>query len=395
MKYAENYIRSSIAIIGLYQGDTPFAVFLKNYFSANKKFGSKDRKYITQICYNYFRLAPVIRQEDLAIGIKIALFICNESIGEWASLFDEYWQKNWSGKLADRVAFIQSNYASVASLSIFPFNHLLSKDINHHLFSLSHCIQPDLFIRVRPSKKEKVLDSLKAANCLFEIVQSNTIRLPNGTKLETIVTVDEDIVIQDLSSQRVGAMLEKIKTVNSINGFSVWDCCAASGGKSILAHDIFENIQLTVTDIRKSILHNLESRLNRAGVHPLNSFLIDLSKPIDFNKSINKNQFDLVICDAPCSGSGTWSRTPEQLSFFDEKKLAEFQQLQQQILTNILPSIKKGGYLLYITCSVFEKENELISQFVEAHLGAQLLEQKIIEGYTQKADTMFVALFQF
>jgi 16S rRNA (cytosine967-C5)-methyltransferase len=213
--------------------------------------------------------------------------------------------------------------------------------------------------------------------------------------LETIVTVDEDIVIQDLSSQRVGAMLEKIKTVNSINGFSVWDCCAASGGKSILAHDIFENIQLTVTDIRKSILHNLESRLNRAGVHPLNSFLIDLSKPIDFNKSINKNQFDLVICDAPCSGSGTWSRTPEQLSFFDEKKLAEFQQLQQQILTNIFPSIKKGGYLLYITCSVFEKENELVSQFVEAHLGAQLLEQKIIEGYTQKADTMFVALFQF
>jgi 16S rRNA (cytosine967-C5)-methyltransferase len=395
MKYAENYIRSSIAIIGLYQGDIPLSVFLKNHFSANKKFGSKDRKYITQLCYNYFRLAPVIRNEDLATGIKIALFLCNDSIGEWASLFDEYWQQNWSEKLVDRVAFIQSKYASITSLSIFPFNHLLSKDINHHLFSLSHCIQPDLYIRVRPAKKEKVLNSLKEANILFEIVENNTIRLLNGTKLETIVAVDEDIVIQDLSSQRVGAMLEKIKTVNSANGFSVWDCCAASGGKSILANDIFENIQLTVSDIRQSILHNLHSRLNRAGVNPLNSFLIDLSRPIDFNKSINKNQFDLVICDAPCSGSGTWSRTPEQLSFFDDKKVEAFQQLQQQILTNIVPSIKKGGYLLYITCSVFEKENELVAQFIATNLGAQLVEQKIIEGYTQKADTMFAALFQF
>jgi 16S rRNA (cytosine967-C5)-methyltransferase len=395
MKYAENYVRSSTAIITAYKGDMPLAAFLKMHFAANKKFGSKDRKYITQLCYNYFRLAPVIRNEDLATGIKIALFICNDSIGEWASLFDEYWQQNWSEKLENRVAFIQSKFASVTSLSIFPFNHLLSKDINHHLFSLSHCIQPDLFIRVRPAKMDKVLNSLKAANFLFEIVEGNTIRLPNGTKLETIVTVDEDIVIQDLSSQRVGTMLDKIKSVNALNILSIWDCCAASGGKSILAHDIFENIQLTVSDIRQSILHNLESRLNRAGVDPLNSFLIDLSKPIDFKKSVNKNQFDLVICDAPCSGSGTWSRTPEQLSFFDEKKVDEFQQLQQQIVTNISPSIKKGGYLLYITCSVFEKENELVSQFIVANIGAKLVEQKIIKGYTQKADTMFVALFQF
>jgi 16S rRNA (cytosine967-C5)-methyltransferase len=50
---------------------------------------------------------------------------------------------------------------------------------------------------------------------------------------------------------------------------------------------------------------------------------------------------------------------------------------------------------LYITCSVFEKENESVAQFIAANLGAQLVEQKIIEGYTQKADTMFAALFQF
>lgn len=59
-----------------------------------------------------------------------------------------------------------------------------------------------------------------------------------------------------------------------------------------------------------------------------------------------------------------------------------------------MPTVKKGGYLLYITCSVFEKENEAITQFIQSNNNVVLIEQKVIKGYTDKADTMFAALFK-
>jgi len=106
-------------------------------------------------------------------------------------------------------------------------------------------------------------------------------------------------------------------------------------------------------------------------------------------------QFDLIICDAPCSGSGTWGRTPEQLTQFSEYEIVVFQQLQQQIVQNALPKLRNNGFFLYITCSVFEAENEAIVPFVESRFPfMKLVEQSVIKGYADKADTMFVALFK-
>jgi 16S rRNA (cytosine967-C5)-methyltransferase len=394
MKYAENYVRSSIAIIAAYKGDTPLAVFLKMHFAANKKFGSKDRKYISQLCYNYFRLGQAVTDLSKEVGIKIALFLCNDSPDEWGSLFDEIWLKNWSSLFINRFSFVQSNFPSVSSQSIFPFHQFLSKEIDQEPFSINHCVQPDLFIRVRPSQSTAVLNALNNAQYSYQLIGDHSICLPNGTKLEGIVEIDRQVVIQDLSSQQVGDVFKTIKPLLGSNTISVWDCCAASGGKSILAMDVLEKIDLTVSDIRTSILHNLKARFNRAGITKFHSLVIDLSIQSTHQNSISKNQYDLVICDAPCSGSGTWGRTPEQLHFFNEKHIDQFQQLQQKILTNIMPAVKKGGYLLYITCSVFEKENESMSSFIKANSGFQLIEEKLIKGYTHKADTMFLAMFQ-
>ncbi len=395
MKFAENYIRSSIVIIDLYQGDIPFAVFLKNYFSANKKFGSKDRKYITQLCYNYFRLGKSTAVLSKEVGIKIALFLCNDLAGEWEIIFDNIWLKNWSDNLMKRISFVQAEYPSINDQSTFPFLQFLSKEIDPTIFSFSHFIQPDLFIRARPSYSRAVLTALQNAQYSYKLVGDNSISLPNGTKLESIIEIDKQAVIQDLSSQQVGEVLSSIKSSLGSNTISVWDCCAASGGKSILAKDVLVNIDLTVSDIRESILHNLKARFSRAGISKYRSFVIDLSKQFTHQNSMSKNQYDIVICDAPCTGSGTWGRTPEQLHFFNEKNIDQFQQLQQKLVTNIIPAVKKGGYLLYITCSVFEKENELVSSFISSHSSFQLVEQKSIKGYTQKADTMFVALFKY
>ncbi len=102
----------------------------------------------------------------------------------------------------------------------------------------------------------------------------------------------------------------------------------------------------------------------------------------------------MIICDAPCTGSGTWGRTPEQLYFFAKGKIDQYSLLQKKIATNVVPYLKKGGYFLYITCSGFRKENEEIVEYIEKDINLRKIELKILKGYDKKADTMFVSLFQ-
>lgn len=191
--------------------------------------------------------------------------------------------------------------------------------------------------------------------------------------------------MQDFSSQQLSTLMQLIPSSN--NQKKVWDCCAASGGKSILAVDFLGKIELHVSDVRQSILHNLKKRLAVAQIPIYSCEVKDLSKPQTQN-----NLFDIIIADVPCTGSGTWGRTPENLLFFDEKEIATFQQLQQKIITNSITALKQGGYYLFITCSVFTKENEDNVQFIQTHFGLEVIQQKYFIGYENKADTMFGAL---
>jgi len=104
--------------------------------------------------------------------------------------------------------------------------------------------------------------------------------------------------------------------------------------------------------------------------------------------------YDLIICDAPCSGSGTWGRTPENLIHFKKESINQFSSLQKKIVSNTVPHLASNGYYLYITCSVYKEENEGVVAFIEdkfPHL--QLKSKALITGYKKKADTMFAALF--
>jgi len=191
-----------------------------------------------------------------------------------------------------------------------------------------------------------------------------------------------------LSSQRVGEFFKDPKVLK--DRLSVWDCCAASGGKSIMAKDILGDMDLTVSDVRESILINLKKRFSEAGITKYKSFVADLthsSQPI-------VHSFDLIIADVPCSGSGTWSRTPEQLYYFDQKAIEEYSNLQKKIVANVIAQMKPGGYLLYITCSVFKKENEEVVAFIKQNFHLEVTQMEVLKGYDKKADTMFAALLQ-
>jgi len=385
----QSYFNTAVQLILAYDGAVPLAGYLKQYFAQHKKHGSKDRKYISHLCYCYYRLGHALKQLTAEERLKAALYLCTDDIGEWNILFDEAWMKNHTSLTRKRLAFVQTVYP-FSITDIFQWGHALSDGIDVEAFALSHLVQPDLFLRIRPGKNNIVINKLQQQNISFKQLAENVISLPNSSKIDSVIALNKEAVVQDLSSQQIAQFFSPVQP-GSKQPVTVWDCCAASGGKSILAYDSFKNIDLTVSDIRASIIHNLQQRFNDAGINHYKSFVTDLSLT---PSALHLQPFDLILCDAPCSGSGTWGRTPEQLYFFTEDKISHYSALQQKIVHTVIPHIKKGGYLLYITCSVFRQENEMMVNVIQQQYDLQLVDTKLITGYFAKADTMFGALFK-
>ena len=118
-----------------------------------------------------------------------------------------------------------------------------------------------------------------------------------------------------------------------------------------------------------------------------NLFKADLTDQND----LPRQSFNFIVADLPCTGSGTWSRTPEALYYFNPDTISDYRQRQEKILTNITSRLKTGGVLVYITCSVFADENEHISLVKRGNL--ILDQQELIGGYGLGADSMYAARF--
>lgn len=380
----DSYIQMALALIERYDGAIPLSAFLKQYFAQNKKHGSRDRKLISHLVYTYYRLgkyAATNQQQRLLL----ALFLCEPADSQWSVCLPEAWQQMMQASVAEKCSYLQTQALPITPAAIFPWIDALSEGIEKEAFVWQYLQQPDLFLRVRPARMKKVVETLNTNTIAFE-AEGNCLRVANGTKIDQLLTINKDVVVQDRSSQQVTKLFSYFQEASVKK---VWDCCAASGGKSILLMDTLPGIQLSVSDIRATILHNLRQRFAEAGIAQFQSFLADLSQPLPV-----KQQYDAIICDVPCSGSGTWGRTPEQLSLFETTEINRYAQLQATIAGNTIPHLKQGGYLLYITCSVFAAENEMnVNKLAEQH-SLKLVTHEVLTGYQHKADTMFAALLQ-
>lgn len=369
MKF-DNQLRYAVSIIENYDGRAPLSVWLKDFFRNNKQMGSKDRKTVSEMVYGYYRLG---HNEFSSIEERIKAFI---SVSSNLPDVKEYF-------------FPGGQPAEINYDKIFPLKNELSEEVDVHAFSKSFLIQPDLFIRVRPGNNTNVFEELVTNGVNYQVVDDNCIAFPNGTKIETVLDVNREVVIQDRNSQKTGSFMREVYEAIR-NHPAVWDCCAGSGGKSILAHDVMENLQLTVSDIRSQIIENLTERFKHAGILNYESFVADLTKP---NSVLPDASYELIIADVPCSGSGTWARTPEQLYFFIKEKINHYTDLQRKIVSRVIPAIKKNGYFLYITCSVFAEENEKMTNYISENHPLKLVRSELIKGYDNKADTLYAALF--
>jgi 16S rRNA (cytosine967-C5)-methyltransferase len=370
-------------IYAQYQQDQPLQRFLVAFYKQNKQMGSRDRKIATKLLYNYFRIGDLLKDEIPENRLIVAEFLCNEQSSSFLAHFKSDWDANIQLAVTDKIEIIKKEYPAFELKAIFSFNEHLSDGINHNEFYLSLLMQPDLYIRMKRGSEAKIQKLLEEAGIQFNAINSQTLALPNGTKLDSILLDKGSYEVQDISSQKVGSYFKPQKWDKW------WDCCAASGGKSLLLHDEQPDIKLLVTDNRESILTNLTERFALAGIRDYQKKILDLTQNPDL--LLHDYAFDGIILDAPCSGSGTWGRTPEMIAQFKDYKIKFFTELQRKIAANVIKYLKPQKPLIYITCSVFREENEEQVAWLIKNFDLTLESIELLKGYNSKADTMFVA----
>jgi 16S rRNA (cytosine967-C5)-methyltransferase len=391
---AEQQLKTFLKILEEYPANTPLTKFLPGFFKKNKQMGSTDRRMASRLLYNYFRLGKALPEHSVTDRLFIAEFLCTDADNAFLGHFRSDLNEKIVTPLIDKVNYLVETEGFVLA-DVFPFTKHLSDKLNQDEFLTSFFIQPDLYIRVIKGKEEEVKTTLEKAAIPFnEVSDSLSLALPNGTNLNQIFPENlvaspyrklqvRPYVVQDLSSQQTAAFFKPNRYE------SWWDACAASGGKSLLLHSLEPDIKLVVSDIRESVLNNLDERFIQAGLRTYQKKIIDLTHNAD--PELSSYSFDGIILDTPCTGSGTWGRTPEMISQFEEYNVQSFQNLQKKIAGNTVKYLKPGKPLIYITCSVFKEENEDMVDFIVKELGFQLESMEYIKGYERKADTMFVA----
>lgn len=152
------------------------------------------------------------------------------------------------------------------------------------------------------------------------------------------------VELQDVASQSICEGLPEAKRM--------LDYCAGGGGK-VLAYGASHDAILFAHDALPARLRDLKARAKRAGIKV---------KEVDRQQAASQAPFDLVLCDVPCSGSGSWRRAPEGKWALDEAKLTALQETQSEILDEASTLVADGGHLVYVTCSILSVENNKQTQ---------------------------------
>jgi 16S rRNA (cytosine967-C5)-methyltransferase len=212
----------------------------------------------------------------------------------------------------------------------------------------------DLRVNALKAGREAVLERLNADG-----IEAEASRLsPLGIRLAGRPAVmahplykDGTIEIQDEGSQLAALM------VDARPGMEVVDFCAGAGGKTLaMAAAMANKGRVIASDVLANRLNRAKERFRRAGVHNIQTRPI--TGETDPWIKRHKGRFDRVLVDAPCSGTGTWRRNPDQRWRSLGPGLAELLPLQARLIDSAARLVKPGGRLIYATCSMLPSENE-------------------------------------
>lgn len=159
---------------------------------------------------------------------------------------------------------------------------------------------------------------------------------------------------------------EVIKQLNIANSFlHVLDLCAAPGGKSTHLLSLLDKDSLLVSnEIIKSRVKILEENLVKWGY---NNYVITNNEAEDFARL--ENYFDVIVCDAPCSGEGMFRKDVDAINHWSKEAVLFCSQRQKKIIADVLPALKPNGYFIYSTCTFNTSENETVVRWMMDEFG--------------------------
>ncbi len=191
------------------------------------------------------------------------------------------------------------------------------------------------------------------------------IRLPEGSQVESLDVWNEGLVeVQDEGSQLVAA------AARAAPGMTVVDLCAGAGGKTLaLAAAMRGQGRLIACDADRARLSRLGPRANRAGAETIETRLLDPGREEEALADL-AGVADVVLVDAPCSGTGTWRRNPEARWRLTPDRLARLTELQARLLDVAGVLVRPGGALVHIVCSLLDAEGaDQVDAFLTRHPG--------------------------
>jgi 16S rRNA (cytosine967-C5)-methyltransferase len=194
------------------------------------------------------------------------------------------------------------------------------------------------------------------------------LRLPPGTAIQSLAAFTRGLIeVQDEGSQ-IAALATDVRP-----GQQVVDLCAGAGGKTLALAAMMENHgQIHAFDNDARRLKPLAGRVQRAGVRNVQAHVLDGEG--EAKLATLKGRCDVVLVDAPCSGSGTWRRDPALPWRLTAERLDVLTQTQGSLLAEAAALLRPGGRIVYVTCSLLRQENEgVIERFLESNKAFEIL----------------------
>ena len=196
--------------------------------------------------------------------------------------------------------------------------------------------------------------------------------------------------VQEASSMYLAEILKIINNKVDLAGKTVLDLCAAPGGKStLLLSHLPEDTLVVCNEVVRNRAQILRENIIKWG-HP--NAVVTSNEARDFQPL--GALFDLILCDAPCSGEGMFRKDPQSIQQWSPANVNLCQRRQRDILTDIWPCLRTDGLLVYSTCTYNKKENEENVEWLCQTLGAELLHSRRFMPHLSRGEGLFIALLR-
>lgn len=362
-------------ITDIFKDEQPADGIINEYLRSRKYIGSKDRRFITETTWQIIRNRRKLEFDSQSVEPrKILLFFAKDKLSE---IFDDspYGLAPLSSQ-EQKLLSAENEQPYPAAVEAECPDWLFAK-INDMEFCKALNQPAEADFRANGHSREEVIARLESEG----ISATPMPYAPQGFRVKDRFALGNCAAYQDGwfepqdEASQIAALLCDVRPEHKII-----DYCCGAGGKSLALADLLHNQgHILAHDISAKRLENIKPRITRLGVK--NIELIDIVATTD-------RDFDRFIIDAPCSGTGTWRRSPDAKFRLTAQKLFGLNQIQAELLSIAAAKTKIGGRIIYITCSVLPDENEdIINAFLRAHQEfapldiSKLWEQKINAPY--------------